>query len=118
MESSSTAEARILSSLDAEQRQVVLHGPGPALVLAGPGSGKTRAITHRMAYLIATGQAIAREILALAFTNKAAEEMRSRLVALAGDNARDVWISTFHSLCLHLLRQHGESLTRWPRRKC
>ncbi|MGQ9584617.1 MAG: UvrD-helicase domain-containing protein [Anaerolineae bacterium] len=100
----------ILSSLDSEQRNVVLHGAGPALVLAGPGSGKTRAITHRMAYLLASGQALPQEILALAFTNKAAEEMRERIMRLAGEGPRDVWISTFHSLCLHLLRQHGEEI--------
>jgi len=101
---------RILASLDDEQRAVVLHGPGPALVVAGPGSGKTRAITHRMAYLLVTGRARPEEVLGLAFTNKAAEEMRSRLGALAGEEARDVWISTFHSLCLRLLREHGREI--------
>ncbi|MGQ9567369.1 MAG: UvrD-helicase domain-containing protein [Anaerolineae bacterium] len=101
---------RILVPLDAEQRTVVLHGSGPALVVAGPGSGKTRAITHRMASLLVTGRAQPEEILGLAFTNKAAEEMRSRLVALAGEEAQDVWISTFHSLCLHLLREHGQEI--------
>ncbi len=101
---------RILEPLDEEQRAVVLHGSGPLLVVAGPGSGKTRAITHRMAYLLATGRARPEDILGLAFTNKAAEEMRTRLVALVGEEAQDVWISTFHSLCLRLLREHGQEI--------
>lgn len=101
---------RILAHLDAEQREVVLHGPGPLLVVAGPGSGKTRAITHRIAYLLATGQATPQQVLALAFTNKAAEEMQARLLDLVGEEARDVWISTFHALCLRLLRKHGQEI--------
>ncbi|MBC7222862.1 MAG: UvrD-helicase domain-containing protein [Anaerolineae bacterium] len=101
---------RILAPLDAEQREVVLHGSGPLLVVAGPGSGKTRAITHRIAYLLATGQATPQQVLALAFTNKAAEEMQARLLDLVGEEARDVWISTFHALCLRLLREHGREI--------
>ncbi|MGC8838142.1 MAG: UvrD-helicase domain-containing protein [Anaerolineae bacterium] len=101
---------RILAPLDEDQRAVVLHGSGPLLVVAGPGSGKTRALTHRMAYLLAVGRAQPQDILGLAFTNKAAEEMRARLVALVDEEARDVRISTFHSLCLRLLREHGQEI--------
>ncbi|NLE77588.1 MAG: UvrD-helicase domain-containing protein, partial [Chloroflexi bacterium] len=97
----------ILAPLDDEQRRVVLHRGRPMLVVAGPGSGKTRALTHRLAYLMASGEAAPQEILALAFTNKAAEEMAERLQALCPEAAGEVWVCTFHALCLRLLREHG-----------
>ena len=92
----------ILDSLTEAQRQAVCHQDGPLLILAGPGSGKTRVVTHRIAYLIA--QAVpARQILALTFTNKAADEMRQRLQRLAP--RQPVWMGTFHRFCARLLRQ-------------
>ncbi len=92
----------ILSGLTGSQRQAVLHGGGPMLVLAGPGSGKTRVITHRIAQLISRG-ARPEGILALTFTNKAAEEMRSRLRAM--DVPPGALLCTFHSLCVRILRE-------------
>ena len=92
----------LLSGLTEHQRQAVLHLDGPMLVLAGPGSGKTRVITHRVARLIEQGLD-PRRILALTFTNKAAEEMRVRLQALKVPEGS--LICTFHSLCVRLLRE-------------
>src|SRR5262245_7485503 len=101
---------QFLDALNPEQRAAVLHTHGPLLILAGAGSGKTRVITSRIAYLIGDGHAEPHEVLAVTFTNKAAEEMRSRVEALLGSDCSKMWVSTFHSLCARLLRREAPAL--------
>ncbi len=99
-----------LDGLNNEQREAVLHDKGPLLILAGAGSGKTRVITHRIAYLIDELDVNPYRIMAITFTNKAAKEMRDRVDSLIGYGSEDVWVSTFHSTCARFLRRHGELL--------
>jgi ATP-dependent DNA helicase UvrD/PcrA len=99
-----------LKTLNPEQREAVLHLDGPLLILAGAGSGKTRVITSRIAYLVGNGHAQPHEVLAVTFTNKAAEEMRARVEALLGSDVSGMWVSTFHSLCARLLRREAPAI--------
>src|SRR5690348_11751660 len=101
---------QFLNDLNPEQRDAVLHIDGPLLILAGAGSGKTRVITSRIAHLISAGHARPHEILAVTFTNKAAEEMRTRVGALLGSDCSRMWVSTFHSLCARLLRREAPAI--------
>ena len=105
-----------LAGLTAEQAQAVTHGAGPVLLLAGPGAGKTRTLTHRAAYLLASGRAKPWEILAVTFSVRAASELRLRLADLLGERvARGVTAATFHSVCARLLREHASVFGRTER---
>jgi DNA helicase II / ATP-dependent DNA helicase PcrA len=99
-----------LSSLNTEQQAAVAHTHGPLLILAGAGSGKTRVIAHRIAYLVSERIAPTDGVLAVTFTNKAAEEMRTRVESLLGTSCRAMWISTFHALCARLLRREAPGI--------
>src|SRR5258707_10531267 len=101
---------QFLETLNPEQREAVLHINGPLLILAGAGSGKTRVITSRIAYLVGDGHASPHEILAVTFTNKASEEMRARVEVLLGSDCGRMWVSTFHSLCARLLRREAPAI--------
>ena len=99
-----------MSDLNEAQEAAVKHFEGPALVVAGAGSGKTKTVIHRVAYLMAEYGVYPQEILAVTFTNKAAAELRERAEALVGEPARDLWVSTFHAACLRILRAYGDRI--------
>ncbi len=99
-----------LDELNPEQRDAVLHTEGPLLILAGAGSGKTRVIAYRIAHIVGSGLADLGQVLAVTFTNKAAEEMRERVGVLLGSEMGSMWISTFHSICARLLRREAPAI--------
>ena len=100
----------IYESLNNMQQEAVYHTEGPLLILAGAGSGKTRVLTHRIAYLIAEKGVNPWNILAITFTNKAAQEMRERVDKIVGMDGGSVWVSTFHSTCVRILRRHADRI--------
>ena len=102
----------LCDTLNREQKEAVLTTEGPLLLLAGAGSGKTRALTHRIAYLIQEMGVNPWNILAFTFTNKAAEELRERVDQLVGFGSEQIWVSTFHSTCVRILRRHTIRMTR------
>ena len=100
----------IYDSLNDRQQEAVFHTDGPVLILAGAGSGKTRVLTHRVAYLIENKNVNPWNILAITFTNKAAGEMRERVDDIVGFGSESIWVSTFHSTCVRILRRYIERL--------
>ena len=105
-----TSATDLLNDLNEAQRAAVEHRGGPLLIVAGAGSGKTRVLTRRIAHLLATGDARPGEILAITFTNKAAGEMKERVAELVGPTAKSMWVSTFHSACVRILRAESKRL--------
>ncbi|MGA7864175.1 MAG: UvrD-helicase domain-containing protein, partial [Stellaceae bacterium] len=103
-----------LGGLNDAQRRAVEAIDGPVLVLAGAGTGKTRVLTTRLAFTIATGRAFPSELLAVTFTNKAAREMRERLEGMIGRAAEGVWLGTFHAIAARILRRHAEAIGLKP----
>ncbi len=101
----------LLHRLNPVQREAVMYGDGPLLLFAGAGSGKTRVLTHRVAYLIAVRGVSPRQVMAVTFTNKAANEMKERIGKLVGESAgRHLWVGTFHATCARILREHGQNI--------
>src|SRR3984893_2253450 len=100
----------LLERLNPPQQEAVTHGDGPLLIFAGAGSGKTRVLTARIAYLIATHRVWPDRLLAVTFTNKAAKEMRSRVESLVGEGAEKMWVGTFHSTAVKILRREAQRI--------
>src|SRR6478736_8329121 len=109
-ESPTHAAEALLEGLNPPQQEAVTHGDGPLLIFAGAGSGKTRVLTARIAYLIATRRVWPDRLLAVTFTNKAAREMRSRVQALVGEGAEKMWVGTFHSTAVKVLRREAQRI--------
>ena len=105
--SAETHKWPFLNALNPEQRQAVIHTEGPELVLSGAGTGKTRVLTTRIAYLLATGRATPWQILAVTFTNKASREMKERLEQMIGPAARSVWLGTFHAIGVKIVSRYA-----------
>ena len=100
----------LLDGLNPAQREAVIHQGAPLLVVAGAGSGKTRVLTRRIAYLLGERSVAPYQVLAITFTNKAAAEMKERVAELVGESAKAMWVSTFHSACVRILRQEASRL--------
>src|SRR5688572_24899136 len=106
----SPSDDPLLAGLNPVQAEAVTHTEGPLLIVAGAGSGKNRVLTHRIAHLIRDHGVSPFEILAITFTNKAADEMKRRVAALVGPVAQKMWVSTFHSACVRILRREAPRL--------
>ena len=104
------SSSELVKGMNPHQKEAVMHTQGPLLVMAGAGSGKTRVLTHRMAYILAEEAVQPWNILAITFTNKAANEMKERVAALVGEQAKEMWVSTFHSMCVRILRRDCERI--------
>ncbi|EZR30736.1 UvrD-helicase domain-containing protein, partial [Staphylococcus aureus] len=98
----------LLNHMNTEQSEAVKTTEGPLLIMAGAGSGKTRVLTHRIAYLLDEKDVSPYNVLAITFTNKAAREMKERVQKLVGDQAEVIWMSTFHSMCVRILRRDAD----------